>query len=70
MPGKKRNSVRSIAVRQVTERDIAERAYSRWLSRGCPVSDGLEDWFAAQEELQHELGMHMPSRAKTALRSV
>lgn len=68
MAGKKRNSVRSIAVRQVTERDIAERAYSRWQSRGCPVSDGREDWFAAQEELQRELGMHAASRGN--LRSV
>jgi hypothetical protein len=68
MPGKKRNSVRSIAVRQVTERDIAERAYSRWLSRGCPLSDGREDWFAAQEELQRELALHVPGRP--VLRSV
>jgi hypothetical protein len=58
MAGKKRTTVRTIAVRQVTERDVAERAYSRWQSRGCPVSDGREDWFAAQEELQQELRKH------------
>lgn len=38
-----------------SEHAIAVRAYSRWLDRGCPVSDGLEDWFAARNELEAEL---------------
>jgi hypothetical protein len=42
------------APRTVNDASIAERAYRRWLSRGCPVSDGQEDWFAAQAELLAE----------------
>ena len=34
--------------------DIAQRAYQRWLARGCPQSDGREDWFAAEAELRAE----------------
>ena len=53
MPGKKRNSVRPIQP-AVTEQSIAERAYAKWIARGRPTSDGLEDWFAAQRELERE----------------
>jgi hypothetical protein len=53
MPEKKRRSVRSIQQR-IHESSIAERAYERWVARGCPSSDGLEDWFAAQRELERE----------------
>ncbi|HEY2733060.1 MAG TPA: DUF2934 domain-containing protein [Polyangiales bacterium] len=53
MPEKKRRSVRSIQQR-IDENSIAARAYERWLARGCPASDGLEDWFAAQSELERE----------------
>ncbi|MEY4577385.1 MAG: hypothetical protein RL701_2088 [Pseudomonadota bacterium] len=35
----------------LTEATIAERAYHRWLSRGRPMGDGRDDWFAAQAEL-------------------
>lgn len=35
-----------------TEARIAERAYERWMSRGCPAGDDLRDWFEAQAELQ------------------
>jgi hypothetical protein len=51
MPEKKRRSVRSIQQR-ASETSIATLAYSRWVARGCPSSDGLEDWFAAQRELE------------------
>jgi hypothetical protein len=53
MPEKKRRSVRSIQQR-ASESTIAARAYAKWLARGCPASDGLEDWFAAQTELERE----------------
>jgi hypothetical protein len=51
MPDKKRRSVRSVAQR-ASESTIAARAYAKWVARGCPDSDGLEDWFAAQTELE------------------
>lgn len=33
------------------EERIAERAYEKWLGRGCPVGDDLRDWFEALAEL-------------------
>ena len=44
---------------ELGEQQIAVRAYERWMGRGCPVSDGVEDWLAAREELEAEL---MPRR--------
>ena len=38
----------------VSDEVIAERAYYRWLSRDCPITDGIDDWFAARAELEHE----------------
>ena len=35
----------------VSEEEIARRAYEIWQSRGCPASDGQEDWEAAKAEL-------------------
>jgi hypothetical protein len=70
MADKKRRTARSATTRAShapslapTESMIAERAYSRWLARGCPISDGREDWFAAQAELQG-------STPRSALRSL
>jgi hypothetical protein len=61
MADKKRRTARSATTRAaqapsalLTESVIAERAYKRWLSRGRPMGDGLEDWFAAQAELLAE----------------
>lgn len=39
----------------VSEERIAVRAFERWMGRGCPPSDGSEDWFAARAELEAEL---------------
>jgi len=36
---------------QISDEDIARRAYEIWQSRGCPASDGHEDWEAAKAEL-------------------
>ena len=63
MPAKKRQPTRLI----VTAQSIAERAYAKWQARGCPSSDGLEDWFAAQTELELERIKHAPRIAKTAM---
>jgi hypothetical protein len=35
----------------VSEEEVARRAYERWQARGCPPSDGSEDWRAAEQEL-------------------
>jgi len=43
--------------KDITEGMIAIRAYDRWLERGCPLWQSDEDWFAAREELQEELGL-------------
>ena len=34
-----------------TEQDVAERAYRRWVDRGCPQGSPDEDWFEAEREL-------------------
>jgi hypothetical protein len=39
----------------IPEMQIATRAYQRWMGRGCPISDGADDWFAARRELEAEL---------------
>jgi hypothetical protein len=60
MSTKTRRSARPITASPNRER-IAERAYARWQARGCPISDGLDDWFAAQAELERE----RPKRARS-----
>jgi hypothetical protein len=35
----------------VSDDEIARRAYELWQQRGCPASDGSEDWQAAKAEL-------------------
>jgi hypothetical protein len=37
--------------REVTQDEIAQRAYEIWQARGCPPGDGSEDWRAAEAEL-------------------
>ena len=55
MPDKKRKPPVVVALRpEPTQETIAERAYFRWLSRDCPLTDGTEDWFAARAELELE----------------
>jgi hypothetical protein len=38
----------------VSDAQIAVRAHQRWVARGCPISDGTDDWFAARGELEAE----------------
>jgi hypothetical protein len=55
MPERKRKSPVVVALRpELPDLIIAERAYFRWLSRDCPLTDGTEDWFAARAELEQE----------------
>ena len=35
----------------ISDEEIARRAYEIWQSRGCPATDGQEDWEAARAEL-------------------
>ena len=62
MPERKRSKPPVVvALRpELTDAIIAERAYFRWLSRDCPLTDGTEDWFAARAEL--ELEQRAPAR--------
>lgn len=36
----------------VTEHDIARRAYDLYLGRGCEDGHDVEDWFQAERELR------------------
>ncbi len=38
----------------VTDEAITERAYELWQARGCPESDGSDDWQTAEAELHKE----------------
>ena len=38
----------------ITEEAISQRAYELWEARGCPDSDGSEDWQVAKAELEAE----------------
>lgn len=40
---------------------ISLRAYQLWEARGCPVTDGAEDWEAAETQL---LGETQPSETQ------
>ena len=36
---------------EVTDEEIAKRAYEIWEARGCPEGDGSDNWEAAKAEL-------------------
>jgi hypothetical protein len=59
MPAKPRKA----AAPELTDREIAQRAYQRWQARGCPLGDGREDWLAAEAELRAERTRHSPLRS-------
>jgi hypothetical protein len=42
------------AQREIPQEEIARRAYEIWQSRGCPDSDGSEDWETARSQLIQE----------------
>lgn len=66
MPDRKRRHTKSATILPLpSERDIAERAYQRWLARGSPIGDGHEDWYAAEAELLAEV--HEPTAHGSAL---
>jgi hypothetical protein len=64
MPARKSKPPVVVALRpELVDAVIAERAYYIWLSRNCPVTDGMDDWFAARAEL--ERASRPPARAKS-----
>lgn len=36
---------------KITAEQVAERAYFRWLERGCPPGSAEYDWLEAEREL-------------------
>jgi hypothetical protein len=55
---------------EVTQKQIAVRAYERWVGRGAPDTDGRDDWFAARAELEAELATAIaPKKIASAKRS-
>jgi hypothetical protein len=38
----------------VNDETIAKRAYALWEGRGCPLSDGADDWQLAKRQLSAE----------------
>jgi hypothetical protein len=65
MPARKSKPPVVVALRpELSHEVIAERAYYIWLSRNCPISDGMEDWFAARAELERETRPQARSKSK------
>lgn len=42
----------------LTHEQIAERAKSIWLKRGCPNGQDEKNWQEAEKQLKQELGIH------------
>jgi hypothetical protein len=55
MSPKKSRSSSAKSAGAIADSSIAVRAFERWMGRGCPASDGVEDWLAARSELEAEL---------------
>ena len=56
------SSLRSVALNRpvnVTEADIARRAYELFLARDCEDGHDVDDWLQAERELQRERGASM-----------
>jgi Protein of unknown function (DUF2934) len=46
----------STSGKEVSEHDVAVRAYAIWQRRGCPLGNNpQDDWYAARAELEREL---------------
>lgn len=40
---------------QVPHERIAQRAYEKWMKRGCPHGTDMQDWIEAEKELMAEM---------------
>ena len=47
----------------ISEERIAARAFQLWMGRGCPISDGSDDWFTARAELEAEMARAIAPKA-------
>ena len=47
-------SAQQISMPEITDEQIARRAYELWQSRGCPEGDGSDDWNVAKDQLESE----------------
>jgi hypothetical protein len=47
----------------VSHEKIAQRAYERWMKRGCPHGSDLVDWVEAEKELKAEFSHSSGSTA-------
>jgi|GEM_PF-1454043 len=61
-----RRTKNSPQAQPITDETISLRAYELWQARGCPESDGNEDWQAAQEQLIREA--QQPGKHRRPLR--
>jgi hypothetical protein len=61
-----KNAARLIGERILNPELIAARAYIKWIERGRPSGDGLEDWFAARAELEREIQQPKPRKGTRA----
>ena len=44
------------ATSSIAQEKIAQRAYEKWMKRGCPHGGDLQDWVEAEAELRAEIG--------------
>ena len=45
---------------QVPHERIAQRAYEKWMKRGCPHGTDVQDWIEAERELMAEMARSSP----------
>jgi hypothetical protein len=48
---------------KLPQEKIAQRAYEKWVQRGRPHGDGVQDWLDAEKELKTELMQGSPPPA-------
>ncbi len=45
---------------QIPRERIAQRAYEKWMKRGCPHGSDMQDWIEAERELMAEMARSSP----------
>jgi hypothetical protein len=48
------SSVPPASTGKIPQEKIAQRAYEKWVQRGRPHGDGVQDWLDAEMELKSE----------------
>lgn len=54
--------------REVSHEKIAQRAYEKWMKRGCTHGSDRQDWTEAEAELKAEGGSSVKQNAATPAR--